>query len=55
VIEGELVSMAAAAEKSGVGGIMELTRKENLKPLYIGLSIVLFQQITVGRCRLTAV
>jgi len=25
---------------------MELTRKENLKPLYIGLSIVLFQQIT---------
>jgi len=46
VIEAEVVAMSVASEKAGSGGVMELTRRENRRPLYIGLSIVLFQQIT---------
>jgi len=45
-IEAEVTAMSIASEKSGVGGVGELLRRENLRPLYIGLSIVLFQQIT---------
>jgi sugar porter (SP) family MFS transporter len=46
VIEAELTTMIIASEKAGVGGVGELLRRENLRPLYIGISLVLFQQIT---------
>jgi len=46
VVAAEVDAMAAAADKSGVGGMGELLRPENRRPLYIGLSVVLFQQIT---------
>jgi sugar porter (SP) family MFS transporter len=46
VIEAEVMAMSTASDKSGVGGVGELVRRENLRPLYIGLSIVIFQQIT---------
>ena len=35
-----------SSHMSGAGGVSELFQKQNLRPLYIGLSVVLFQQIT---------
>ena len=45
-IDAEMRAMTAASEKSGVGGVGELLRKKNVRPLFVGLSVVLFQQIT---------
>lgn len=45
-IEAEVMAMSTASDKSGVGGVTELVRRENLRPLYIGLSVVVFQQVT---------
>ena len=38
--------VASAGAGTPSGGIAELFQKRNLKPLYVGLSVVLFQQIT---------
>lgn len=45
-IEAEAMRMSASSDKSGVGGVTELFRRENLRPLYIGVSVIIFQQIT---------
>eukprot|EP00982_Pelagococcus_subviridis_P016478 31479-Pelagococcus_subviridis.AAC.40 len=48
-IDAEMRAVTAASEKSGVGGVGgvgELLRKKNVRPLFVGLSVVLFQQTT---------
>lgn len=44
--EAEVEAMTTSSHMSGAGGVSELFQKQNLRPLYIGLSVVLFQQIT---------
>ena len=42
----EAAAMCAPQKSGESGGFRELFRRQNLKPMYIGLSVVLFQQIT---------
>ena len=44
IVDAEMARMVSSDHH--VGGINELFRRENLRPLYIGISVVLFQQIT---------
>lgn len=43
-MDAEMMRMESSDHR--VGGVNELFRRENLRPLYIGISVVLFQQIT---------
>jgi MFS family permease len=42
----EVRAMVAQSGAGTTGGVAELFQKRNLRPLYVGLSVVLFQQIT---------